>query len=64
VRDGLADEFYFFIAPKIIGGRTAKGPVGGDGFPLMSDALQLSIDSVTNSGDDLLIHAYKTDIKI
>ena len=57
VRDGLADEFYFFVAPKIIGGRTAKGPVGGDGFPLMSDALQLSIDSVTNCGNDLLIHA-------
>ena len=63
VRDGLADEFYFFIAPKIIGGRTAKGPVGGDGFPLMSDALQLSIDSVTNSGDDLLIHAYNSDYR-
>ena len=63
VRDGLADEFYFFIAPKIIGGRTAKDPVGGDGFPLMSDALQLSIDSVTNSGDDLLIHAYNSDYR-
>lgn len=60
VRDGLADEFYFFVAPKIIGGRTAKGPVGGDGFPLMSDALQLSIDSVTNCGNDLLIHAYNS----
>ena len=60
VRDGLADEFYFFVAPKIIGGRTAKGPVGGDGFPLMSDALQLSIESVTNCGDDLLIHAYNS----
>ena len=63
VRDGLADEFYFFIAPKIIGGRTAKGPVGGGGFPLMSDALQLSIDSVTNCGDDLLIHAYNSDYR-
>ena len=38
VEAGLVDEVYCFIAPKVIGGGTAKGPVGGAGFPKMADA--------------------------
>ena len=58
VEKGLADEYYFFIAPKIIGGRTAKTPVGGEGFPLMRDAGELVFESVRKIGDDILIHAF------
>ena len=59
--NGLADEFYFFIAPKIAGGNTAKGPVGGTGFRRMADAAEVSIRSVKQYGNDWLIHAFKKD---
>ena len=58
VSAGLADEHYIFVAPKIIGGKAAKGPVGGSGFEKMSDALELDIESVTTSGEDILIHCF------
>lgn len=58
LESGLVDELYVFIAPKIIGGRDAKGPVGGTGFSRMADALKLEIDSVTRTGDDILVHAF------
>ena len=58
VEAGLVDEVYCFIAPKVIGGGTAKGPVGGAGFPKMADAFPLEIESVTRSGPDILVHAF------
>ena len=59
IKNGLADEYYFFLAPKIIGGRAAKGPVGGNGFEKMADAAGVSIESVSRCGADWLIHAFK-----
>ena len=61
VEAGLVDEVYCFIAPKVIGGGTAKGPVGGAGFPKMADAFPLEIESVTRSGPDILVHAFPSD---
>lgn len=54
----LADEYFIFIAPKIIGGSSAKGPVGGDGMARMPDALPVETASVTPSGSDLLVHGF------
>ena len=61
VEAGLVDEVCCFIAPKVIGGSTAKGPVGGAGFPVMADAFPLEIESVTRSGPDILVHAFPSD---
>ena len=61
VEAGLVDEVCCFIAPKVIGGSTAKGPVGGVGFPVMADAFPLEIESVTRSGPDILVHAFPSD---
>ena len=58
VSGGLVDEFYIFIAPKIIGGRSAKGPVGGTGFSMMADAIQLEVESAVPCGEDILVHAF------
>ena len=58
VSAGLADEYYVFTAPKIIGGSSAKGPVGGEGFGLMREAAGLWVESVERSGEDILIHGY------
>ena len=43
------------IAPKLIGGAEAKGPIGGAGIPKMADALALDDMTITRLGDDLLV---------
>lgn len=58
VAQGLVDEYYIFIAPKILGGQDAKTAVGGAGCASMADAQDLDIRSVEQIGPDLLIHAY------
>ncbi len=58
IEKGLVDEYYIFIAPKILGGKYAKTAVGGAGFPKMADALDISIKDVTPFGPDILIHGY------
>lgn len=63
VRGGLVDEYYIFVAPKIIGGRSAKGPVGGEGFARMADAVHVSVESVTPSGEDWLVHGFSSGYK-
>jgi len=35
---GLIDQVLVFVAPKLIGGRAAKPPLGGEGLPKMLDA--------------------------
>jgi diaminohydroxyphosphoribosylaminopyrimidine deaminase / 5-amino-6-(5-phosphoribosylamino)uracil reductase len=52
----LVDRVAFFVAPRLLGGRDAPGPIGGRGRAL-KDALPL-IDVVTRRlGDDLLVEA-------
>lgn len=58
---GLVDEYYVFVAPKIIGGCNAKGPVGGDGFMKMCQAVSMAVADIALSGDDLEIHAYRKE---
>ena len=58
VDQGLVDEYYFFIAPKILGGRDALSPVGGNGFTKMADARGVNIDSIRHFGPDFLLHGY------
>jgi diaminohydroxyphosphoribosylaminopyrimidine deaminase/5-amino-6-(5-phosphoribosylamino)uracil reductase len=56
IRAGLVNEFQFFIAPRIIGGRKAPGAVGGAGWPL-SAAPKLVFSECRRMGQDLLIRA-------
>ena len=53
--EGLADELYAFIAPKIVGGMNAKTPVEGLGVEKMADAINLELKNVLNIGDDVLL---------
>ena len=57
VKAGVIDEVYAFIAPKIVGGRTAKTPVEGEGFKRMGEALELSPFAVEAIGRDILLMA-------
>ena len=58
ISGGHADEYFTFVAPKIIGGGASKGPVGGKGFARMEDAMPVDIASVSRCGCDWLIHGF------
>lgn len=58
LKDGLVDKIMFFIAPKIIGGRTAKSPVEGAGIGSMADAIELENMNIKKIGNDVLIESY------
>lgn len=55
IREGLVDEVYAFIAPKIIGGKEAKTPVEGKGIMQMAEAVHLTDVNVEKLGEDFLI---------
>lgn len=54
----LVDKLYAYVAPKLIGGREAPGPLGGMGIERLVDATQLRELDMTRLGDDLLISGY------
>lgn len=54
----LVDKVYWFIAPKIIGGRKAPSPVAGQGIALMNDAIKLKQMEIKNFNDDLCVIGY------
>jgi diaminohydroxyphosphoribosylaminopyrimidine deaminase/5-amino-6-(5-phosphoribosylamino)uracil reductase len=53
---GLVDRVALFLAPLLLGGRTAPGVVGGAGRELKS-AVRLGPLAVSALGDDLLLEA-------
>ena len=55
--EDLVREAYFFIAPKIIGGREAVPSVGGKGIARLQDAVRLKNSEIRKIGGDFLIHA-------
>lgn len=58
LEEGLVDKIIFYVAPKLIGGRDAPGPVGGEGVELVGEARPVVIDSVCALGPDLKVAAY------
>ncbi|MDR2860367.1 MAG: bifunctional diaminohydroxyphosphoribosylaminopyrimidine deaminase/5-amino-6-(5-phosphoribosylamino)uracil reductase RibD [Elusimicrobiota bacterium] len=52
---GAADDFYFFIAPKIIGGKNSVSVVGGAGVAAVQNALKTKILKVSKIDSDLLV---------
>ncbi len=52
---GCVDEVWAFIAPKIIGGESAKTPVSGKGIEKMNDAILLQNIDIQNINGDILI---------
>jgi diaminohydroxyphosphoribosylaminopyrimidine deaminase/5-amino-6-(5-phosphoribosylamino)uracil reductase len=52
---GEVDEVRLFIAPMLLGGRTARDPVEGEGVERVADAMRaLTLDCRTTDGDVLL----------
>ena len=57
---GVVDKVMCFIAPKLIGGRAAPGPIGGEGISSLSDVPHLKRVSLRPIPDsaDFLIEGY------
>ena len=51
---GLVDRVAFFIAPRLLGGRTAPGPVGGVGLSLKESVSLVGV-TYRQIGEDLLV---------
>ncbi len=56
--EGLVDRVQAYVAPKLVGGRTAPGPLGGLGVAEMPGAWQLEDVRYDRYGDDLLVDGY------
>ena len=54
----LVNQFYFFYAPKILGGHTALGVLGGHGVTHLRDAHLAKNLKVSPLGADLLLSGY------
>ena len=56
---GVVDKVMCFIAPKLIGGQNAPGPIGGVGIHSLTEAVNLQRVSVTPIAEhDFLIEGY------
>jgi diaminohydroxyphosphoribosylaminopyrimidine deaminase/5-amino-6-(5-phosphoribosylamino)uracil reductase len=53
---GAIDELHVFLAPRLLGGRAALTPIGGQGVDQVADALPLAEWEIERLGDDLLLH--------
>jgi len=55
---GIVDKVVWFIAPKIIGGKEAPGPVGGLGAGRLREAVQLKDIQLKSLDGDICIEGY------
>ncbi|WP_313898148.1 bifunctional diaminohydroxyphosphoribosylaminopyrimidine deaminase/5-amino-6-(5-phosphoribosylamino)uracil reductase RibD [Nodosilinea sp. LEGE 07298] len=58
IKDSVIDKLWAFVAPKLVGGEAAPGPVGDLGIQHMGQALALERTTWRTLGDDLLLEAY------
>lgn len=57
---GLADRVCAFVAPKLVGGAAAPGPIGGAGVPAMAQAARLAEVNIEIVGEDVLVEGVVT----
>ena len=56
---GLFDRVAVCCAPKLIGGRDAKGPIGGKGFRRLTEAASLEALQVRSRGVDRILEGLR-----
>ena len=54
-KEKLVDKVIYFLAPKIIGGKNAPGPIGGQGIAKLKEFVKVKEMSVARLGNDLVI---------
>lgn len=52
------DQAVVFIAPRLIGGASAPGPIGGGGVPAVAQALRFEGEVVERLGDDICFKGF------
>lgn len=52
---GLVQRVYAYVGSMLLGGRDAKSPVGGQGFPSPAEGVRLSAPAVEHFGRDVLL---------
>lgn len=57
IRENIFDSIYATVAPLVIGGTRAKGPVGGDGFSTLNESKKLKFINSIPAGDDIILYA-------
>lgn len=55
LEQGLVNRVHCYIAPKLIGGREAKTPIGGAGIAEIVNAVKLKNPTISQIGEDILI---------
>ena len=55
LESGVVNRVHCYIAPKLVGGQTAKTPIGGEGISDLSQAVKLKMNSIEMVGEDVLI---------
>lgn len=53
LESGIVNRVHCYIAPKLIGGRTAKTPIGGEGIGILSQAVKLRLQTCETIGEDI-----------
>jgi diaminohydroxyphosphoribosylaminopyrimidine deaminase/5-amino-6-(5-phosphoribosylamino)uracil reductase len=56
--EGLVDKVYAYVAPRLIGGKDAPGPLAGNGVDHLVGSTQLRELDFARLGDDLMITGY------
>src|SRR6202022_1638031 len=56
--EDLVDKVYAYVAPRLIGGKEAPGPLGGSGVEHLAGSTQLRELDFARLGDDLVITGY------
>ncbi len=57
VEERLVDRLALYLGPKLIGGESAPGVLGGAGISSISEAIPLTVIDVTRMGEDLKVVA-------
>jgi diaminohydroxyphosphoribosylaminopyrimidine deaminase/5-amino-6-(5-phosphoribosylamino)uracil reductase len=58
LRAGVVDKVLYFLAPKLIGGRSAPPAIGGEGFRHLAEAVSLDRVRVQQLDEDILVEGY------
>ena len=58
LKEQIVDKVTHFISPRILGGKSAPTPVGGEGIDKINNAIQVKDWKMRKSGEDFLIEGY------
>lgn len=57
LESGIVQKVQAYIAPKLLGGQSAKTPIEGQGFPTPAQGIHLVNSRITQLGEDFLVES-------